>query len=115
VSVVELVREHIAAFNAHDTSRLLAGLAPDAVWITGQDTVSGQDALGEMFDDGLWSLAPQLEPLSVLVDGDRAALQLRETITRDGARCEFVIAVFLDFAAGLIARAKVYREGSADL
>ncbi len=31
------VLEHLAAFNAHDTARVLAGFTPDAVWITGAD------------------------------------------------------------------------------
>ncbi len=115
MNVAAGVEEHLAAFNAHDTARLLAGFAPDAVWITGQDTVTGRDALAEVFDDGLWSMAPHLEPLTVLVDADHAAAQLRESITVDGAPRAFHIAVFLEFADGLIRRAKVYREGSADI
>jgi ketosteroid isomerase-like protein len=115
MSVRAQVDEHLAAFNAHDTARLLAGLAPDAVWITGQDTVRGRDALADLFDDWLWSLEPHLDPMSTLIDGEHAAVQLHESITDGSARRDFHIALFLEFAGGLITRAKVYREGSADL
>ncbi|HEY2271825.1 MAG TPA: nuclear transport factor 2 family protein [Jatrophihabitantaceae bacterium] len=109
------VVEHVAAFNAHDTTRLLAGLAPDAVWITGQDTAVGRSALGELFDDWLWSLDPHLETIRMAVDGDTAAAELRESLTVDGTRRQFSIAAFLTVTGGLITRGKIYREGSADL
>ena len=110
-----LVDEHVAAFNAHDTERLLAGLTPDAVWITGSDMVSGRDALAELFDDWLWSTQPELSVVSMVVDGHRVAAQLHEVMTVDGQRREFMIAVFFELADGLIRRAKVYREGTADV
>jgi ketosteroid isomerase-like protein len=115
IDVRAAVEEHVAAFNAHDTARLLAGLAPEAVWVTGRDTVTGRAALAELFDDGLWALEPHLDLLSAVVEDSRAAAQLRESITPDGERQSFAIAVFLEFKGGLISRAKVYREGSADL
>ena len=111
----ELVAEHLAAFNAHDTDRLLSGFAADAVWITGQDAMRGRNALAELFDAGLWAMNPHLDVLCIVADGDRAAAQLHESITVDGDVREFDIAVFFDLAEGLIVRAKVYREGSADL
>jgi hypothetical protein len=85
------------------------------VWITGQDTATGQAALGELFDDWLWSLEPHLELLAIVVEGNRVAAQLHESMTVDGERRDFDIAVFFDVTDGVIARAKVYREGSADL
>jgi uncharacterized protein (TIGR02246 family) len=115
VNTRALVEEHLAAFNAHDTARLLAGFAPDAVWITGADTISGRAALAELFDDWLWSLRPVLRATSIVVDGDRAAAQLHESMTVDGEPREFAIAVFFEVRDGLITRGKAYREGSADL
>jgi uncharacterized protein len=115
LSIRAAVEEHLAAFNAHDPQRLLAGFTPDAVWITGADTFTGRAALADVFDDWLWSLQPHLDVHAVLVDGGRAAVQAREAITIDGERQQFQIAVFFEFADGLITRAKVYREGSADL
>jgi hypothetical protein len=109
------VEEHLAAFNAHDTARLLAGFTADAVWITGQDTTTGRAALAELFDDWLWSLRPHLELRTLLVDDARAAAQLHETLTVDGVAREFEISVFFEVEDGLIRRAKVYRAGSADI
>jgi hypothetical protein len=37
-----VVAEHLTAFNEHDTDRLLAGFASDAVWATGQLVVRGR-------------------------------------------------------------------------
>jgi ketosteroid isomerase-like protein len=109
------VEEHLAAFNAHDTRRLLAGFAADAVWNTGRDVARGTAELAELFDDWLWSLRPSLETRSLLVDGDRAAAQLVERLTVDGAEQVFAIGVFFHVRDGLIVSGKVYREGSADL
>lgn len=115
MSVRAAVEEHVAAFNAHDTARLLAGFTPDAVWIPGEDAVSGRAGLAEFFDDWLWSMQPQLKPLTIVVEGDRAAAQLRESMLAHGQFREFSIAVFFEVVGGLIKRAKVYREGSAEL
>jgi ketosteroid isomerase-like protein len=109
------VAEHLAAFNAHDSARLLAGFAGDAVWITGQDRFTGPGELAELFDAGLWGLAPRLHLLGLVAEASRAAAQLHETLIVDGTPREFDIAVFFELADGLIRRAKVYREGSADL
>jgi uncharacterized protein len=109
------VLEHIAAFNAHDSARLLAGFTTDAVWITGADRFAGPTALAEVFDAWLWTMSPHLELLGLVVDGERAAAQLRESLVVDDARREFDIAVFFELDAGQIRLGKVYREGSADL
>jgi ketosteroid isomerase-like protein len=110
-----VITEHLAAFNAHDTDRLLAGFDRDAVWVTGQDEFRGLPALRDLFDAGLWELTPSLTTVSLLIEGDRAAAELRERITVAGRVEEFSIALFAEVAGGLIRRAKVYREGSADL
>jgi uncharacterized protein len=112
---VTAVHEHIAAFNAHDTARLLAGFAPEAVWITGADRFTGHAQLADVFNPWLWSLAPQLSVLGLVIAGDEAAARLHESLTVEGERREFDIAVFFEFTDGLIRWAKVYREGSADL
>jgi ketosteroid isomerase-like protein len=115
VSVAEAILEHLAAFNAHDTDRVLAGLAPDAVWITGRDVATGRAALAEVFDDWLWSLRPQLATVNLIADGDTAAAELREQLTVDGATREYAIAAFFNVRDGLITHAKIYREGNATL
>lgn len=110
-----VVREHLAAFNDHDTARLLDSFTDDAVWITGADRFAGTAALGALFDDGLWELDPHLELVRLVVDADSAAAQLVERITVDGTLSTFAIAVFFEIRDGRISRGKVYREGSADL
>jgi ketosteroid isomerase-like protein len=109
------VLEHVAAFNAHDSARVLAGFAADAVWITGTDRFAGTTALADVFDAWLWTLEPRLTVLSLVVEDDRAAAQLHESLVVDGQRREFDIAVFFELAGGQIRQGKVYREGSADL
>ena len=111
----QLVAEHIAAFNAHDSARLLAGVAPDVRWATGQDVFHGRDELEELFDDGLWAMRPSLDQRSLVVSEDAAAAELLEELTVDGEQRRYAIAVFFRFADGLITRVTVYREGSADL
>ena len=109
------VLEHVAAFNARDTGRLLAGFAADAVWVTGQDRFAGHGELATLFDAGLWALEPHLEVRALICAERDAAAQLHERLTVDGETREFDIAVFFELSGGLITRAKVYREGSADL
>jgi len=110
------VEEHVAAFNAWDAPRVLAGFAPDAVWITGHDRFIGSVALTELFDQTLWDRCPHLEVRTLLVDGATAALEVVETLTLDDEQQVFALAAFLEFDdKGLIRRGRVYREGRADL
>jgi hypothetical protein len=110
-----LVAEHIAAFNAHDTERLISGLAEDAVWATGQDVEVGHDRLRVLFDDWLWSLDPRLEIDNIIARDSRVAAQLRERLSVDGKREMKNIAAFFEIVGDKIQRVKVYREGSADI
>jgi ketosteroid isomerase-like protein len=111
----EVVEEHLAAFNAHDSDRLLAGFAEDVIWATGQDVMRGRTELADLFDDSLWDLQPLLTVVSVVAGEQTVAAELREQIMVDGARQNFRIAVFFTVLDGLIVNAKVYREGVADL
>ncbi|MDX6257885.1 MAG: uncharacterized protein QOJ11_4219 [Frankiales bacterium] len=109
------VREHIAAFNAHSTERLLAGFAADAVWRTGADVFEGEAGLAHLFDPWLWTLSPSLTLGNLVAEGSRVAVQLVEELTVDGELQRMDIAVFFEIRDGKIVSAKVYREGSADL
>ena len=115
VTIQRAVEEHVAAFNAHDSSRVLAGFAADPVWTTGTDTFRGSAGVADVFDPWLWTLDPILEIQSLVSDDTCAAAQLHEKLTVDGERRSFDIAVFFVVKDGLIESAKVYREGSAAL
>lgn len=113
--VRRLVEDHVAAFNAHDSARLLAGLAPDCVWRTGHDTVQGAAALADLFDDWLWSLEPSLTVRTLLTDGERAAAEITERFVVDGREQRLAKSVFFECRGGLLTRVTVYCEGSADV
>jgi len=109
------VRAHVAAFNARDRGRLFAGLAADVVWATGADVFHGITALADLFDERLWDLDPALEIVSLVSDGTVVAAELGEVLTIGGVQRSFAIAAFFIVGDGVIHRAKIYREGSADL
>lgn len=110
-----VLEEHVDAFNAHDTERLLRGLDEEITWHTGSEVVSGREALRTVFDDWLWDRAPRLDVRDLAVDGDRAAMECVEYILLDGRRVEFPIAAFFTVRNGLLTSVRVYREGRADL
>lgn len=108
------VLEHVLAFNAHDTDRLCAGLAPDVVWATGSDVFLGAGHLrDELFDEGLWELRPSLEVRTLVVEGRSAAAVVHEELVVDGGGRQFDIAVFFAVREGLIRAVTVFREDSA--
>jgi ketosteroid isomerase-like protein len=106
---------HIDAFNSRDLDALMAGFTEDAVWITGTSVVRGHAELTEFFAAALSGLLPTLSIQSLIADDDLAACQLTETLTADGEPRTYSIAGFYRIRDGLIASAKIYREGSAEL
>jgi ketosteroid isomerase-like protein len=112
---LEVVQEHIAAFNSHSTQRLLEGFRDDAVWVTGTDVARGREGLAEMFDDWLWGLDPSLSVRTLVAHGQDVAAELTEELTVEGERRTMHIAAFFAVADGQLASVKVYREGSAEI
>jgi ketosteroid isomerase-like protein len=112
--MTSLIMEHVDAFNAHDTPRLLAGFAADAVWSSGTDVFRAPE-LGDLFGDKLWAYDPELEVRTLVADASTAAVEFRETIVVAGTANTFDIAAFFAVRDGQITRVKVYREGSADI
>ncbi|MEV8566982.1 nuclear transport factor 2 family protein [Streptomyces sp. NPDC051322] len=110
-----LIRTHVEAFNTHDLETLMAGFTDDAVWVTGTTTTQGRAELTELFARALEGLLPTLTIQNLIVGDDRAACQMVETFTVDGAERTDHIAGFYAVANGRIASAKIYREGSADV
>jgi len=113
LDTARVVHRHLDAFNAHDLDALMAGFTDDAVWITGTTVVRGRADLTAFFSAAMSGVSPTLTVESLLVDGERAACQLTETLTVRNKEKTFFIAAFYGFRDGRIAAAKVYREGSA--
>jgi len=114
--VAQAIRDHVAACNARDLQRLLTGLSEDVVWQTGQDTFHGRDELATLFSEALRTIGPRLTITSLLIDHDRAACELQETMTIEGANREDFIADFYRVdTGGVIVSAKIYRQGVADV
>ncbi len=107
--------EHVDAFNAHDTDRLIAGMHPDTVWATGSAVFRGTSALRDLFDEGFWEMQPSLSVQTLVVDGGTAAAELHEVLVGTNGVREYDIAVFLEVHEGAIRTVKVYREGTADI
>lgn len=109
----DLVKRHIAAFNAQDVDGLLADFLPTASWVTGDYAVP-EGQLREFFTSAMESITPQLRLGRIIDGGDAVAVEMSEAWTHEGSgKSANLIAVF-DLSGGLIARAKIYREGSAD-
>lgn len=113
--VAAAVREHVRAFSEGDLPALMAGLADDTVWITGTTTVRGRAQLEPFFRAAIEDLGPVLTLENLVVEGERAACQLTETLVWEGVERSFAIATFYTVRDGLIVTAKVYREGTAEL
>lgn len=109
----DLVRRHVAAFNAADAEALLADFTADATWMTGDYTVPGGQ-LREFFEAAMASITPRLELMRVIDGTEAVAVELTERWHHEGEdRSAALVAVF-EVRAGRIARAKIYREGSAE-
>ncbi|MHA6757677.1 nuclear transport factor 2 family protein [Streptacidiphilus sp. PAMC 29251] len=115
IEIEALLRTHVEAFNTRDLERLMAGFAEDAVWITGRTRVRGRAELTELFAGAMEGLLPTLTIQNLIVGQDRAACQMVEVFTFDGAERTDHIAGFYGIANGRITSAKIYREGSADV
>ncbi|MFI9786746.1 nuclear transport factor 2 family protein [Kitasatospora sp. NPDC051984] len=114
-STTAAIGEHIRAFNHRDVAALMNGFTDDAVWITGTTIVRGRAALTELFTDAMAELLPTLTIQNLLVTTDHAACQLIETLTVASEERVYSIAGFYHLRDGLIASAKIYREGTADI
>jgi uncharacterized protein len=110
----QIVRDHVAAFNAHDLDHLLLCFSADATWITGSDRFSGTAALAKLFASAFSELSPRLTILSMVIDGDHVACELSEQLAVDGKTRVDHIAGFYRVQSERITTAKIYREGSAD-
>jgi len=110
-----VLHAHMTAFNDRDVAGLLDGFTEDAEWMTGKYTCRGHAELGELFEGAFAAIAPRLEVRRVIPGDGVVAAELVEHMIVDGHRMSAAIAGFYLVRDGRIARAKIYREGSADL
>jgi hypothetical protein len=115
VDAAAVVRSHVDAFNVRDLDALMAGFTEDASWVTGTTVARGCGELIELFAGAMAGLLPTLTIQNLLVEGDRAACQMTETLAVAGEERTFFIAGFYQLRGGRIASAKIYREGSAEI
>jgi hypothetical protein len=113
--IEDLIKEHVAAFNARDLEALMAGFTDDAVWVTGQATARGRAELAGLFGGAMRGLLPTLAIQNLIAGQGQAAAQLTEVFTFEGVERTDHIAGFYVIEDGRIASAKIYREGSADV
>ena len=115
VDAAAVVRLHVDAFNARDLDALMACFTEDALWVTGTSIVRGHGELTGLFAGALTELLPTLVIRDLLVEGDRAACELTETLTVAGEERTYFIAGFYRLRGDRIASAKIYREGRAEI
>ncbi len=113
--VAAAIGEHVRAFNDRDIDALMSGFTDDACWITGSTVARGRAELTELLTSAMTGLLPALTIQDLLVTGDRAACQLIERLNVHGEEQVCFIAGFYEFRDDRIARAKIYREGSAEV
>lgn len=109
----ELVQRHVEAFNNRDVDALLADFTPTATWVTGDYSVP-EGELREFFAGAMAALTPQLELHRVIDGGTVLVAEMSEVWTVGAAGKTAALVAVLDLDEGKIAKAKIYREGSAD-
>lgn len=109
----DLVKRHIAAFNAQDVNALLADFAPGAEWVTGDYAVPPGE-LRAFFTRAMESITPKLTLIRTIADETTVAAEMSEEWTHNRVEKSASLITVFDLVDGKIARAKVYREGSAD-
>lgn len=115
MSPAQILETHVTAFNDRDIHALLDGFTDDAEWVTGQYRCLGRAELAELFTGAFATIAPRLEVVRVIGGDEAVAAELVERMAVDGQIFEAPIAGFYTLHGGRIARAKIYREGSADI
>lgn len=112
---LDLVAQHLAAFNARNLDGVLATFHDDAVFATGDHLIVGVRGLRALFADAFSELEASLELREALTEGDTVACEMVERVRAPtlGVEQEFAIAAFYTVREGRFTRVKVYREGVA--
>lgn len=108
---LQVVEEHIRAFNACDLDAVMAGFDDEAVFSTAEHLVVGAHAISRLFADSFAAPATaHLELKRVVVDGDTAGCELTELIATEGVEHTLEVAAFYTVRNGRIARVRIYRD-----
>ncbi|GAA2101977.1 MULTISPECIES: nuclear transport factor 2 family protein [Brevibacterium] len=108
-----LVERHVSAFNAKDLDALLADFTEDARWVTGDYAVPA-GGLRDFFGQAMSAVLPTLTVVRVIDGGESVVAEMTEEWTYEGVVKSAALLAVFDLEEGRIARAKIYREGSAD-
>jgi len=108
---LEVVEEHIRAFNACDLDAVMVGFDEDAVFSTAEQLAVGARAISRLFAESFAAPASaHLELQRVVVDGDTVGCELTEQITAEGIQHALEVAAFYTVRGGRIARVRIYRD-----
>jgi hypothetical protein len=108
---LQVVEEHIRAFNACDLDAVMAGFDEDAVFSTAEHLAVGARAISRLFADSFAALATaRLELQQAVVQGDTVGCELTEVIEAEGVGHTLEVAAFYTVRAGRIARVRIYRD-----
>jgi hypothetical protein len=110
----EAVLAHIAAFNAGDVEQLVAGFAPDAIFVNGSTSVRGHSDLARFFGDAIRVFRPSLTVTNLLGGGQHVACELVERVESDGETRLLDKAAFYRVVDGRIVSGRVYIDDPAD-
>ncbi len=110
----DVVQRYLDAMAAGDWTALAATLAPDVERFGPyRDNVRGRAEYAAFLEDIIGALSGyELAIVDMIVDGNRVAVELSETVDDGDARLRTDETVVFDVAAGLIARVAVYLQTS---
>jgi hypothetical protein len=108
---LQVVEEHIRAFNACDLDAVMAGFDDEALFSTAEHLVVGAHAISRLFADSFAAAASaRLELQRIVVEGDTAGCELTELIVAEGVEHTLEVAAFYTVRNGRIARVRIYRD-----
>ena len=110
-----VIHAHVAAFNADDLEAVVAGFAEDAVFANGDQLIVGRRGIRALFGQALGQVRATLEVRTAIAQGNAVACELTELVTVGEQTFEFHLAGFYTVHGGVITRAKIYREGTAEV
>lgn len=108
---LQVVEEHIRAFNACDLDAAMAGFDDESVFSTADQVAVGVRAISRLFAESFDAPASaHLELQRAVVDGDTVGCELTELIQAEGITHTLEVAAFYTVREGRFARVRIYRD-----